>query len=61
MTDIRFCVRGVPVPQGSTKAFVVKGRAVTTNKTPGLVAWRTAIADEARRVAPPALLGGATK
>ncbi len=59
MTEIRFTVRGVPVPQGSTKAFVVKGRAITTNKTPALVAWRQAIAEEARKVAPPALLGGA--
>lgn len=59
MIDISFSVRGVPAPQGSTRAFVVKGRAVTTNKTPALTAWRTAISDEARKVAPPALLGGA--
>ncbi len=59
MTEICFTVRGVAVPQGSTKAFVVKGRAVTVAKTPALVAWRTAIADEARKVAPPALLEGA--
>lgn len=59
MTEIQFTVRGVPAPQGSTKAFVVKGRAITTNKTPALTAWRTAIADEARKVAPLALLGGA--
>ena len=57
--DVRFTVRGVPVPQGSTRAFVVKGKAITTNKTPSLVAWRQAIAEEARKVAPPALLDGA--
>ena len=59
MTEIKFTVRGVAVPQGSTRAFVVGKRAVTTNKTPQLTAWRNAIADEARKVAPPALLGGA--
>ncbi len=59
MTEIYFTVRGVSVPQGSTRAFLVGHRVVTTNKTPALVAWRTAIADEARKVAPPALLGGA--
>ena len=59
MTEIKFTVRGAAAPQGSTKAFVVKGRAITTNKTPALTAWRQAVADEARKVAPPALLGGA--
>lgn len=58
-TEIRFSVRGVAAPQGSTRAFVVKGRAITTNKTPALTAWRQAIAEEARKVAPPALLEGA--
>ena len=60
-TDIVFTVRGVAAPQGSTRAFVVKGRAITTNKTPALTAWRQAIAEEARKVAPPALLEGAVK
>ena len=59
MSDIQFTVRGVPVPQGSTRAFVVKGRAITTNKTPALVAWRQAIAEEARLFAPPSLWEGA--
>ncbi len=59
MTEISFTVRGVAVPQGSTRAFVVGGRAITTNKTPALERWRQAIADEARKVAPPALLEGA--
>ena len=54
MTEIRFVVRGTAVPQGSTRAFVIKDvltgltRAVTTNKTKALSAWRTAIAQEAR-------------
>lgn len=59
MSELTFVVRGVAAPQGSTRAFVVNGRAITTNKTPALVAWRQAVSDEARRVAPPALLGGA--
>lgn len=57
--DLRFVVRGVAVPQGSTRAFVVKGRAVTTNKTPALIAWRQAVAEEARKVAPSDLMRGA--
>jgi len=59
MNELQFTVRGVPVPQGSTRAFVVGKRAITTNKTPALVAWRHAIAEEARKVAPPSLLEGA--
>ena len=39
MTDsVSFTVAGVPVPQGSTRAFVVKGRAVTTI-VGGVVRW----------------------
>lgn len=45
---IAFSVHGIPRPQGSTRAFVVKGRAVTTNKTPGLEDWRRAIASAAQ-------------
>ena len=59
MNEIQFIVRGVPVPQGSTRAFVVGKRAITTNKTPALVAWRHAIATEARLHAPPSLWEGA--
>lgn len=59
MTEIRFEVRGVPVPQGSTRAYVCKGHAVVTNKNPRLNQWREAVSNEARKVAPPALLEGA--
>ena len=59
MTALQFVVRGVPVPQGSTRAFVVGKRAIVTNQTPKLTAWRQAIASEARLVAPPALFEGA--
>jgi Holliday junction resolvase RusA-like endonuclease len=53
MTSIAFAVRGLPVAQGSARAFIAKGRAIVAtegNRTRGpLGAWRTAIADEARR------------
>ncbi len=52
MTDsVSFTVAGVPVPQGSTRAFVVKGRAVTTSSNKNLAQWRQRIATEAQRVA----------
>lgn len=43
-------VYGIPLPQGSKTAFVVKGRAVVTDgkKGPALKEWRNAIASEAR-------------
>lgn len=59
MSEIRFSVRGVPVSQGSCRAYVCKGHAVVTNKNPRLNQWREAVSNEARAVAPEALLGGA--
>lgn len=59
MTDISFTVRGVPAPQGSMKAFVIGKHAIVTTANPRVHQWRQAIAEEARKVAPPALLGGA--
>ena len=49
MSATSFWVAGVPVQQGSMKAFVAGGKArvVHTNPT-GLNAWRDAIATEAR-------------
>lgn len=49
MTATTFWVAGVPVQQGSMKAFVAGGKArvVHTNPT-GLNAWRGAIATQAR-------------
>lgn len=49
---IEFAVRGLPVAQGSARAFVAGGRAIIATdahrpRTP-LGAWRTAIATEAR-------------
>ena len=40
----RFKVEGVPVPKGSTKAFVVNGRANTTNANPKTKEWQSRIA-----------------
>ena len=51
MESITCTVAGVPIPQGSTRAFVVKGRAVTTSTNKNLGQWRQRIATEAQRVA----------
>lgn len=47
---MRITVYGVPVPQGSKSAFVVRGRAVVTDgkKGPALREWRTSIGAAAR-------------
>lgn len=46
----RFIIAGDPAPQGSTRAFVVAGRAQTTNTTtPKATAWRDAIVEAVRR------------
>ena len=44
MKPLRFFVAGFPVPKGSAKAFVVKGRAIVTDSagTP-LKAWAAAV------------------
>lgn len=52
MTDsVSFTVAGVPVPQGSSRGFVVNGRAVITSSNKNLAQWRQRIATEAQRVA----------
>lgn len=48
MTDVVFAVRGIPKPQGSGRSFVQGGRAVHVTTTAPLLAWRGAIAREAR-------------
>lgn len=40
---ISFFIAGIPQQQGSTRAFVVKGRAVTTSANTKLKPWRTAL------------------
>lgn len=49
MTRVSFDVAGTPVPQGSTRAFVVNGRAVTTSTSgQNLKHWRQSIAQAAQ-------------
>lgn len=48
--DLSFEVRGLPVPQGSVRAFVRGGRAVVAAVRQPLAAWRGAVATEARAV-----------
>ena len=53
--EIGFTVMGVPVSQGSMKAFVIKGtnRAVVTHgKTKELMAWRLQIAHQTGKARP---------
>ena len=45
---ITVVVRGRPVPQGSGRSFVSGGRAVHVTTSTPLLAWRGAIATEAR-------------
>ena len=37
---LRAFIEGVPIPQGSARAFVVKGRAIVTSDNPKLKGWR---------------------
>jgi Holliday junction resolvase RusA-like endonuclease len=56
MTPLTFTVRGIPVAQGSPRAFVAGGRAIVATeasrgfggRSAPLAAWRHAIATEAR-------------
>lgn len=42
---ISFFVAGIPQQQGSTRSFVVKGRAVTTSTNKRLKPWRAQVAE----------------
>ena len=57
MTDVlRLTVPGIPVPQGSSRAFIRGGRAIVTSANARLRPWRstvTAAAAEAHKDAPP--------
>lgn len=56
---VRFQVRGPPVPQGSLRAFVVKGKARLTHDKAGPIAdWRHAIRAAAEPALPPELWTG---
>jgi len=41
---ISFTAYGIPQPKGSTKAFVVKGRAITTSDNTKLKPWHEVVA-----------------
>lgn len=49
---ISFHVRGLPVPQGSTRAWVVHGKPIITSSAKGLSTWRRLVADVAQNYAP---------
>ena len=51
-TLIRFIVHGLPVAQGSTRAWVVNGKPIITTTAKGLSTWRRLVADVAQRFAP---------
>jgi crossover junction endodeoxyribonuclease RusA len=55
LTDslISFHVHGLPIAQGSSRAFVVNGKPIITTTAKGLSIWRRLIADVAQRFAPP--------
>ena len=50
MSAVRFVVYGIPVPKGSTRAFIPKGwnRSVITNANAKTKPWQQAIVDAAR-------------
>ena len=52
--SVSFTVRGLPVPQGSTRAFVVGGKPIITSTAKGLSSWRRLVADVAQGYAPEA-------
>lgn len=59
MSRVRFRVYGDPRPQGSKRAFVVKGRAVLTEASgENLKTWRGQVAVAAREARPDAPIEG---
>jgi crossover junction endodeoxyribonuclease RusA len=51
-TSITFLVHGLPVPQGSSRVWMAKGRPIITSTAKGLSSWRRLVADVAQRFAP---------
>lgn len=43
MIALRFTAQGEPIPQGSTRSFVVNGKAVTTNANKKTKPWRALV------------------
>lgn len=58
LSTIAFEVRGLPIPQGSTRAWVVNGKPIITSTAKGLGSWRRLVADVAQQFAPPDLWNG---
>ena len=48
MKRVIFTVEGVAVPKGSTKSFVINGKAATTNANPKTKGWEMRVATEAQ-------------
>jgi len=48
---ISFFVAGVPTPQGSVRAFVVKGKPILTSSNKNLADWRRLVSDVAQQYA----------
>jgi Holliday junction resolvase RusA-like endonuclease len=59
--SISFFVPGIALPKGSTKSFVVKGRAVTTSTTKGLKPWQNRIALFAQKAGVKKFVDGAVR
>jgi Holliday junction resolvase RusA-like endonuclease len=56
--DASFFVAGLPIPQGSTRAFVAKGRAIVTHDNAQVRPWRQDVAACARAARVPFLESG---
>jgi crossover junction endodeoxyribonuclease RusA len=56
---ITFFVAGKPIPQGSMRAFVAKGRPIITSTSKNLRTWRDLIAMVAQEHRPEKLMEGA--
>lgn len=50
MKLLEFEVLGIPMPQGSKKAFVANGRAMMKESSGGHAAWRNAVAQTAKDI-----------
>jgi crossover junction endodeoxyribonuclease RusA len=53
---VTFRVDGTPAPKGSTRAFVIKGRAVTTEANKHTRPWAALVKDAARESAGPSIV-----
>ncbi len=55
---IAFEIRGIPVPQGSSRGFLVGGKVRITTANRGLAVWRRLVSDVAQHHAPNPLWEG---